>query len=81
MISQLPALEQLEIQGFEWPASLEVDSLETICRMRGIARIPDTVLTVDGKIVQYMGSNQEDGRTTCTFKVEDEIKTIPYTEQ
>ena len=81
LLSQLPALEQLEIQGFEWPASLEVDSLETICRMKNIAGLPDTVLTVDGKIVQYMESNHQDGMTTCTFKVEDQIKTIPYPEQ
>ena len=81
LISQLPALQQLEIQGFEWPASLEVASLETICRMRNTDGIPNTVLTVDGKIVQYMESNQQDGRTTCTFKVEDQIKTIQYPTQ
>ena len=81
LISQLPALEQLKIQGFEWPASLEVNSLETICRMRDIAGIPDTVLTVDGKIVQYMESNRRDGRKICTFKVEDQIKTISYPAQ
>ena len=76
LISHLPALERLEIQEFDWPASLEMNSLETICRMRGIAGIPDTVLTVDGKIVQYMESNQQDGRTICTFKVEDQVRTI-----
>ena len=81
LISQLPALERLEIQGFEWPASLEVDSLETICRMRKIAGIPDTVLTVDGKIVQHMESNHQDGRTTCMLKVEDQIKTVRYPEK
>ena len=81
LISQLPALEQLKIQGFEWPASLDVASLETICLMRNIAGIPDTVLTVDGKIVQYMESNYQDGRITCTLKVEDQIKTVSYPEQ
>ena len=81
LISQLPALEKLEIQGFDWPASLEVDSLETICRMRAVAGIPDTVLTVDGEIVQYMESSRQDGRTTCTLKVEDQIKTVSYPEQ
>ena len=56
-------------------------SLETICLMRNIAGIPDTVLTVDGKIVQYMESNYQDGRITCTLKVEDQIKTVSYPEQ
>ena len=81
LISQLPDLEQLEIQGFEWPASLEMESLETICRMRDIAGIPDTVLTVDGKIVQYMESNHQDGKTACILKVEDQFKIISYPEQ
>ena len=61
LIARLPALEHLEVQGFEWPASLEAESLETICRMRDISGLPDTVLTVDGKIVQHMESKHQRG--------------------
>ena len=77
LIAQLPKLRHLQIQGFEWPASMEAHSLETICRMKNWGSIPGTVLTIDGKVVQYMDSERQDGRETCLFKVEDQIEEVP----
>ena len=83
-LARLPSIEWLETQGFEWPSSMEMNSLEHICRMKhsdgaGYGSTPftvETVLTVEGEIVQYMEPKRQDGRTFCVFKVEDEIQEV-----
>ena len=60
---------------------MEMHGLEAICRMERTGSPPNTVLTVDGKIVQYVESESQDGRTTCIFKVEDQIKKAPSSER
>ena len=82
LLARVPSIEMVEARGFEWPSSMEMNSLEHICRMKHGSGLtysgwtPDTVLTVGGKIVEYMESKKQNGRRFCTLKVEEEIQEV-----
>ena len=55
-----------------------MSSLEHACLMEEKGHIPgDTMMTVDGKIIQYQGKEDRGGRPFCILKVEDEIQEMP----
>ena len=79
LIARLPTVESLTIEGgFQWPTALEMSTLEHACLIEDKGYIPDdTVMTVDGKIIQHQGKEHRDGRPFCILKVEDEIQEMP----
>ena len=77
LIAQLPTVDMLSSNGFQFPSNMEMNSLEQACLIKDRGYIPrETAMTFSGEIVQYMESQQQDGRTFCILKVEDEIQEV-----
>ena len=74
LIARLPTVERLTIEGFQWPSSMEMNSLEHACLVNDRGIIPrEMVTTFNRKVIQYQGKEHRDGKPFCILKVEDEI--------
>ena len=72
-------MENLTVEGFQWPTALEMNSLEHVCLLKDKGGyIPyEVVMMVGGKITQHQGAERRDGKSFCVLKVDDEIREVP----